>query len=39
VLLGSLPTGGYDTITANPASEADLDEEALDHAAMDSGTD
>ena len=39
VLLGALPTGGFDTITANPASQADLDEEALDHAAMESGTD
>ena len=39
VLLGALPTGGFDTITANPGSEADLDEEALDHAAMEFGTD
>jgi argininosuccinate synthase len=39
VLLGALPTGGFDTITANPESEADLDEEALDHAAMEFGTD
>ena len=38
-LLGALPTGGFDTITANPASEADLDEEALDHAAIESGAD
>jgi argininosuccinate synthase len=37
VLLGALPAGGGDTITANPG--ADLDEEALDHAALESGND
>ena len=39
VLLGALPTGGFETITSNPSSEEDLDEAALDHAALESGTD
>ncbi len=37
VLLGALPAGGGDTITANPGG--DLDEEALESAAMEFGTD
>jgi argininosuccinate synthase len=38
-LLGALPAGGADRITANPAAEADRTDEALDHAAMEFGTD
>jgi argininosuccinate synthase len=37
-LFGELPTGGYDRITDNPAAE-DAQDQALDHAAMESGTD
>jgi argininosuccinate synthase len=36
-LFGELPTGGYDQITANPLAQGDDD--ALDRAAMESGTD
>jgi argininosuccinate synthase len=39
VLLGALPAGGAQRIAANPALEGSADEEALDHAAMESGTD
>ncbi len=38
-LFGELPAGGYDKITDNPLAPGELDEEALDHAAMESGTD
>ncbi len=39
-LFGELPAGGADRITANPAAEAeDALDDALDHAAMESGTD
>jgi argininosuccinate synthase len=38
VLLGALPAGGAQRIAANPTGEGP-DDEALDHAAMDSGTD
>jgi argininosuccinate synthase len=37
-LLGELPAGGFDRITDNPAA-AGSDGEALDHAAIESGTD
>jgi len=36
-LFGELPAGGYEQITANPLGQADDD--ALDRAAMESGTD
>src|SRR4051794_35244104 len=39
ILLGELPAGGGERITANPAAESDLEVEALDSAAMESGTD
>jgi argininosuccinate synthase len=42
VLLGALPAGGGDRITANPGREGaddDAVDRALDHAAMESGTD
>ncbi len=39
VLLGALPAGGADRITARSTAEHDLEEEALDSAAMESGTD
>jgi argininosuccinate synthase len=39
VLLGELPAGGGERITANPALDGDLEDEALDHAAMEFGTD
>ena len=39
VLLGDLPTGGAERISANPELENGTDEEALDHAAMEFGTD
>jgi argininosuccinate synthase len=39
ILLGALPAGGGDRITDNPAAERDLEEDALDHAAMEAGTD
>ncbi len=38
-LLGALEPGGADTIARNPVEEGALDELALDHAAMESGTD
>jgi argininosuccinate synthase len=38
ILLGDLPAGGAQRIAANPALET-TDDEALDHAAMESGTD
>ncbi len=37
-LFGEIESGGYDLITANPSAEAE-DERALDHAAMEFGTD
>src|SRR3954454_22207015 len=39
VLLGALPAGGYDRITSNPTLGDDIDDEALDNAAMEVGTD
>jgi argininosuccinate synthase len=36
-LLGALEPGGAETITSNP--DVELDDEALDHAAMEFGTD
>ena len=39
VLLGELPTGGAERISANPELEGGTDEEALDSAAMEFGTD
>src|SRR3954468_11509126 len=39
ILLGELPAGGGDRITANPAADGDLEDEALDSAAMEAGTD
>jgi argininosuccinate synthase len=38
-LLGALEPGGADTIASRAAAEGELDELALDHAAMESGTD
>jgi argininosuccinate synthase len=38
-LLGELEPGGADQIASNPGAEAEADEDALDHAAMESGTD
>ncbi|QIG43422.1 argininosuccinate synthase [Nocardioides anomalus] len=38
VLLGELPAGGADRITANPAAEG-VEDDALDAAAMEAGTD
>ena len=38
-LFGELPTGGYDRITDNPSAEDDAQQAALDHAAMEFGTD
>jgi argininosuccinate synthase len=38
-LFGELPTGGADRIAANPEVEEEPDETALDHAAMEFGTD
>jgi argininosuccinate synthase len=37
-LFGELPAGGFDRITYNPSASA-AEDEALDHAAMESGTD
>src|SRR6187551_1455288 len=37
-LFGELPAGGYDQITANPLAQG-ADDDALDRAAMESGTD
>ncbi len=39
ILLGALPPGGYDRITSNPTLADDIDDEALDNAAMEVGTD
>ena len=39
ILLGELPAGGAHRIAANPALEGSTDDEALDNAAMESGTD
>ena len=39
VLLGAIEAGGGDRIAANPAVKGDADDEALDHAAMEFGTD
>jgi argininosuccinate synthase len=38
-LFGALPSGGYDRIADNPGVEDEGDEEALDNAAMEFGTD
>jgi argininosuccinate synthase len=38
-LLGALPAGGADRIARNPAAEGDERDSALDHAAMEVGTD
>jgi argininosuccinate synthase len=38
-LFGALPAGGADRITANPELEGGAEDEALDAAAMESGTD
>jgi argininosuccinate synthase len=38
-LFGEIESGGYDRIARNPAAEGDTGDEALDHAAMESGTD
>ena len=38
-LYGELEPGGYARIAQNPAAEGDASDEALDHAAMESGTD
>ncbi len=38
-LYGEIEPGGYDRITQNPRSEDDIDDEALDAAAMEFGTD
>ncbi len=38
-LYGEIEPGGYDRITQNPRSGDDIDDEALDAAAMESGTD
>jgi len=38
-LLGALPAGGAQRIAANPAAEGGTGDEALDHAAMEFGTD
>ena len=37
-LFGELPAGGYDQITDNPLAQG-RDDDALDRAAMESGTD
>jgi argininosuccinate synthase len=39
ILLGELPAGGGERIAANPAQEGVIDDEALDAAAMEFGTD
>jgi argininosuccinate synthase len=39
ILLGALPAGGGERIAANPALEGGPEEEALDAAAMEFGTD
>ena len=38
-LYGELEAGGYDRIAANPSAEGGADDQALDHAAMEFGTD
>src|SRR5689334_12037803 len=38
-LFRALPAGGYDRITSNPTLADDIDDEALDNAAMEVGTD
>jgi argininosuccinate synthase len=38
-LFGELPSGGADRIAANPEVDEEADERALDHAAMELGTD
>ena len=38
-LLGEIEAGGYDRIARNPAAEGDAGDSALDHAAMEYGTD
>ena len=38
-LYGEIEPGGYARIAANPEAEGDDSEAALDHAAMESGTD
>jgi argininosuccinate synthase len=38
-LFGEIESGGYDRIARNPAAEGGTGDEALDHAAMESGTD
>ena len=38
-LLGALPAGGADRIASNPALTGDEGDAALDHAAMEVGTD
>lgn len=38
-LFGAIESGGYDRITDNPSAEEEADETALDHAAMEFGTD
>jgi argininosuccinate synthase len=38
-LLGALEAGGGDVISANPGAERDVNDEALDNAAMEFGTD
>ena len=38
-LLGELPAGGADRIASNPAADGDDRDAALDHAAMEVGTD
>ena len=38
-LFGEIEAGGADRIARNPAAEGDAGDEALDHAAMESGTD
>ena len=38
-LYGELEPGGADRIASNPAAEGDAGDEALDHAALEAGTD
>ena len=38
-LFGEIEPGGADRIASNPAAEGDDSDRALDHAAMESGTD
>ncbi len=39
ILLGALPAGGAERIASNPAWDGDTSDDALDHAAMEVGTD